>query len=269
MEKTDILEADPAKFETLVELIRYLRGPDGCPWDKEQTHLSMRDSMLQECYEALEAVDENNTAKLCEELGDLLCQIVFQAQIAAENGDFDIGGVISSITTKLIRRHPHIFGNTEVENSKEVLANWEKIKREERGGNGSSFSSIPGELPALAFSEEVQERTSRVGFDWSEDSGLLEKIAEEAGEIAMAQGEEEKEDEFGDLLFALVNFARRQGVDAESALRKANRRFTKRFEVMNELAQKAGSRFEDLSAEEKNTLWEQAKMMLNSRGERI
>jgi len=259
MGKTDILEADPAKFETLVELIRYLRGPDGCPWDKEQTHLSMRDSMLQECYEALEAVDENNTAKLCEELGDLLCQIVFQAQIASENGAFDIDDVISSITTKLIRRHPHIFGNTEVENSKEVLANWEKIKREERGGNGSSFSSIPGELPALAFSEEVQERTSRVGFDWSEDSGLLEKIAEEAGEIAMAQGKEEKEDEFGDLLFALVNLARRQGVDAESALRKANRRFTKRFEVMDELAQKAGSRFEDLSAEEKNTLWEQAK----------
>jgi len=114
-------------------------------------------------------------------------------------------------------------------------------------------------LPALAFSEEVQERTSRVGFDWSEDSGLLEKIAEEAGEIAMAQGKEEKEDEFGDLLFALVNFARRQGVDAESALRKANRRFTKRFEVMNELAQKAGSKFEDLSAEEKNTLWERPK----------
>jgi len=144
MEKTDILEADPAKFETLVELIRYLRGSMVAPRDKEQTHLSMRDSMLQECYEALEAVDENNTAKLCEELGDLLCQIVFQAQIAAENGAFDIDDVISSITTKLIRRHPHIFGNTEVENSKEVLANWEKIKREERGRERVKFLQYPG-----------------------------------------------------------------------------------------------------------------------------
>lgn len=266
----DILKKDPANFETLVELIRDLRSPEGCPWDREQDHLSMRDALLEECYEALEAIDEADATELCSELGDLLCQVVFHAQIAAESNEFNMGDVVSSITAKLIRRHPHVFAGAKRGDTKDILASWEAIKREERGAGTTIFSSIPRTLPALAFSQEIQERAGRVGFDWEDDSGLLEKVAEEAGEIAKAHGKEEKEDELGDLLFVLVNLARRQGVDAESALRKANQRFLRRFEVMERLAREVGSKFEDLSAEEKNTLWEQAKDILeHSRGERI
>jgi len=250
---------DPSQFSTLVEIIARLRGSDGCPWDKKQDHKSLRDSLLEECYEVLEALDNGDNKLLSVELGDLLMQVVFHAQIASEAGEFELGDVIKSITTKLIRRHPHIFGSVAVRGADEVMVNWEGLKREERQKDASMLDSVPRAMPSLAYSQEIQGRVARVGFDWQEDEGVIDKMAEEVGEFKQAPTKEEKEGEFGDLLFTLTNIARRWGIDLESALRQANNRFYRRFTHMEKLCLRRGMDLSSLTFDEQNKLWEEAK----------
>jgi tetrapyrrole methylase family protein/MazG family protein len=253
------LPQDLKKFETLVEIIARLRGPNGCPWDKEQTHASLRANLLSECYEVLEALDKGDTAQLGEELGDLLLQIVLHAQIAKDSGEFEIGDVIKSITAKIIRRHPHIFGTAKVKDAEEVMHNWEALKKEERTEGVSMLEGVPKDMPALAYALEISRRAVRVGFEWENIEGVIDKLAEEIREIKEARGREEKEREYGDLLFTLVNVARWEGFDAEAALREANRKFFKRFTRMEELCRRRGLDFIKLSFKEKDELWEEAK----------
>jgi len=252
------LPEDLSQFATLVDIIARLRAPDGCPWDKKQTHASLRENLLEECYEVLEALDEGDSGKLCDELGDLLMQVVFHAQIAAEAGEFELGDVVNSITTKLIHRHPHVFGSKKVKNAEEVVFNWEVLKQEERGGT-SILASAPKQMPALGYSQEIQRRVAQVGFDWEDIDGVIEKLTEEISELERADSQERKAQEFGDLLFTLANIARRLGIDLEAALREANQRFYRRFSYMEEVCRQRGLNFGELSFDDQNALWEEAK----------
>ncbi|MFH1002711.1 MAG: nucleoside triphosphate pyrophosphohydrolase [Chloroflexota bacterium] len=253
------LPGDLSQFGTLVAIIARLRAPDGCPWDREQTHASVRDSLLEECYEVLEALDEGEAGRLCLELGDLLMQVVFHAQIAAEAGEFRLADVIRGINEKLVRRHPHVFGAARVNGSDEVRHNWEAIKKEERGGDISMLASVPRQLPALTYSQEVQGRAARAGFDWEDTAGVIDKLVEEVDEYRRAEDPAEKEAEFGDVLFTLANIARREGIDLEAALRRANRRFYRRFSGMEALCRRRGLTFGKLSFDQQNALGEEAK----------
>ncbi|MDZ4230405.1 MAG: nucleoside triphosphate pyrophosphohydrolase [Dehalococcoidales bacterium] len=246
------------RFDTLVDIIARLRAPDGCPWDREQTHASLRENLLEECYEVMEALDEGDTGKLREELGDLLMQIVMHAQIAREAGDFELGDVLAGISTKLVQRHPHVFGSLKVTGTAEVLRNWEHIKREARG-DASMLDGVPRQMPALGYSQEIQRRVARVGFDWEDIDGVIDKLVEEVGEFKQSATDEQRAQEFGDLLFTLVSVARHLEIDAEAALREANRKFYRRFSAMEELCRQRGMSFADLSFAEQNALWEEAK----------
>jgi tetrapyrrole methylase family protein/MazG family protein len=246
-------------FDTLVEIIARLRAPDGCPWDKEQTHKTLRENLLSETYEVLEALDKGEAAELCEELGDLLLQIVLHAQIAKDDKEFEIGDVIKSISTKIIRRHPHIFGTTKVNNADDVMHNWEVLKKQEREAGKSMLEGVPKEMPALAYAYEISRRAVRVGFEWENLQGVIDKIQEEAREIKAAKNQAEKTDEIGDMLFTLVNFARWQGVDPEAALREANQKFYRRFSKLEEMARERGRELQKLTLKEWDDLWEEAK----------
>ena len=247
------------QFATLVDIIARLRAPDGCPWDRKQTHASLRENLLEECYEVLGALDEGEPEKLCDELGDLLMQIVLHAQIAAEGGEFELGDVVRSINAKLIHRHPHIFGLTKVKDADEVAHNWKVLKGEEREADASILESVPRQMPALGYSQEVQRRVAQLGFDWEDVDGVIDKLVEEVREFKQTESSEQRAEEFGDLLFTLVNVARRQGIDTEAALREANRRFYKRFTYMEEVCRQRGVNFGGLSFAEQNKLWEEAK----------
>jgi len=253
------LSENLSQFAALVDIIARLRAPDGCPWDRKQTHASLRENLLAECYEVLEALDEGDSEKLRDELGDLLMQIVLHTQIATEAGEFELGDVISSINAKLIHRHPHIFGSQKVKDADEVALNWEVLKGEEREADASILESVPKQMPALGYSQEIQRRVAQVGFDWEDVDGVIDKLAEEVGEFKQAETEEHRAEEFGDLLFTLANIARRLGVDLEAALRQANRRFYRRFSYMEEVCRQRGVNFGQLSFEEQNALWEEAK----------
>lgn len=248
-----------SQFATLVDIIARLRAPEGCPWDRKQTHTSLRGNLLEECYEALEALDEGDPGKLCEELGDLLMQVVLHIQIATEAGEFKLGDVLNSINAKLIHRHPHIFGLLKVKDAEEVAVNWEVLKQEEKGADISMLDSVPKQMPALGYSQEIQRRAAQVGFDWEDVDGIIDKLAEEVGEFKRADSQEKKAGEFGDLLFTLANIARRLGIDLEAALRQANRRFYQRFTYMEELCRQRGVNIGALSFDEQNALWEEAK----------
>jgi tetrapyrrole methylase family protein/MazG family protein len=248
--------AEASSFETLQNTVARLRAPDGCPWDREQTHLSLRRHLLEEAYEVLSALDSEDSSALREELGDLLLQIVLQAQIATEAATFSTAEVIRGIQAKLIRRHPHVFGGAAVNGVEQVLRNWEHFKEQETGS--SPLAGVPAALPALAQAAELQGRASRLGFDWPSPDGVVEKIHEELAEIEQAEPEAVAS-EVGDLLFAAVNYARWLEVDPESALRQANLRFRARFDRMNELARGRGAVLEGLTLEEMDRLWEEAK----------
>lgn len=246
------------RFQEFQEIIARLRATDGgCPWDKQQTHKSLRPFLLQECYEALETLDNEDYKELSSELGDLLLQIMLHSQIASEKGDFDIGDVIKSIREKIVHRHPHVFGQKKAMSSTEVERHWESLKQEE--GKLSLLGGIPGSLPALAESWEIQQRAAQVGFDWDKHEDILDKLAEEICEIKSAKSVDDKEEEWGDLLFTMVNIARWEGIDPESALRKANGKFRKRFTWMEEDCRSKGITFSKLDSREKNELWDQAK----------
>jgi tetrapyrrole methylase family protein/MazG family protein len=249
-------------FSTLVDIIARLRAPDGCPWDKQQTHLSLKPNLLEECYEALEAIDEGDDGKLCEELGDILMQIALHSQIGQEDGQFSVEDVLRSINTKLIRRHPHVFGTTKVSSSQDVIQNWEAIKQEEKGTT-SVLDGLPKGMPALAYSQAMQRRAARVGFDWKEIEGVIDKLAEEVEELRRSASHEERVREFGDVLFALVNAARRMDVESEEALQLAGRRFRQRFQLMEEDCRRRGIVLSSLPLEEQDKLWEQAKERLS------
>jgi len=259
-----VTQGEIQEFAYLVDLIAKLRGPEGCPWDKEQTHSSLRESLLEETYEVLDALDDSNGKKLREELGDLLLQIVMHAQIASEAGEFDIKDVINDISTKLIRRHPHVFEDTLVSSAQEVSRNWEKIKKTERHPETSILASVPKQMPALAYSQKIQSRVAQVGFDWENLDGVIDKLVEEVKEYKETENQAEREDEFGDLLFTLVNVARRVAVEPEVALRQANRKFLNRFSSMEKLCYERGLELGKLSFDQQNQLWEEAKKITGS-----
>jgi tetrapyrrole methylase family protein / MazG family protein len=252
-------EKNVQEFITLVDIISRLRGADGCPWDKKQTHLSLREYLLQESYEVLEALDEEDARKLCQELGDLLLQIILHAEIAAENKEFKLEDVLKQINAKLIRRHPHIFGNIQAKNTEEVVHNWEEIKKAERRPEASILESVPRQMPALAYGQEIQERAARTGFDWENIDGVIDKLSEEVREFKEAANQAEKTEEFGDLFFTLVNIARRMGIDPEASLRQSNRKFYTRFTYMEKLCRERGLNLGQLSFDAQNALWEEAK----------
>ena len=250
-------------FEDFQQIIARLRRYDGCPWDREQTHLSLRPYLIEEAYEVLETLDQEDSAHLEEELGDLLLQIGLHAQISTEDEDFKMTDVISAISRKLIRRHPHVFGDMAVASVDNVLTNWEKIKAKERETNGTPekgmLDGIPSALPALTQADQIQRRAKRVGFDWPEIGPVVAKVEEELRELLEAQTPEERQSEAGDVLFAAVNLARWLDVDPEIALRECNQRFRARFAYIENSARASGRRVEELSFEEMDALWEQAK----------
>ena len=250
-------------FEAFQNVIARLRAPDGCPWDKKQTHQSMRSDLLEETYEVLAALDADNPLAMHEEFGDLLLHIVMQAQIAAEAGEFTMADVLHGIHTKIVRRHPHVFGGLEIEGEQEILANWEQMKAEERAENGKVeaglLDSLNLALPALVQAEQFQARAARMKFDWPEITGVLAKVFEEIQEVQMAKNEAELHAEIGDLLFAVVNLARWYEVDAESALRQANQRFRQRFKYIEQAARAKSKQVSDFSLDEMDQLWEAAK----------
>ena len=246
-------------FAALKEIIAKLRGPEGCPWDRKQTHASLKPYLIEECYEVLQVLDEGAPQKLCEELGDLLLQIMLHAQIAAEAEQFGIDDVIQGISSKLIHRHPHVFGGQKVQDAGEVELNWEALKREEREEGESLLAGVPEQMPALAYSQSIQRRVAGVGFDWEKVEEIIDKLAEEVAEIKQAPDQQERAKEFGDLLFTLANVARRLDIDLEMALRSANQRFCRRFAYMEEICRERGLNFSSLSLDEQNALWEEAK----------
>jgi tetrapyrrole methylase family protein/MazG family protein len=258
-------------LEDFQEIVAHLRAPNGCPWDREQTHLSLRKSLLEETYETLEALDGEDVPGMVEEFGDLLLQIVLHAQIATEAGEYRLPEVIQGINDKIVRRHPHVFGDAHVEGVKGVLQNWERLKAEERGNGHREkqkglLDGVPPIFPSLAQAQEIQDRAARVGFDWESMEGVLEKVLEELDEVKTAEGEEAKAAEIGDLLFAAVNLARWEKVDAESALRTTNARFRQRFGYIENSARERGIALDELGFEELNRLWEEAKERMKDEG---
>ncbi len=240
-----------------------LRAPDGCPWDRKQTHLTLRPYLLEEAYETIDAIENGTPADLAEELGDLLLQVILHAQFAAEEGEFDLTDVYRSIAAKIVRRHPHVFGGLEVSGEQQVLQNWETIKageREERGkAHEGAFGGVARALPALPASREIQERAASLGWDWDAIGGVWEKVAEELDELRTAAGPEERLHEMGDVLFALVNLARWMQLDPEEALRAANHRWVARYRRVEALAAERGIDLGELSLAEKDVLWDEVK----------
>ena len=253
-----------ASFEDFQQIIARLRRADGCPWDREQTHLSLRPYLLEEAYEVLEALDQEDSEHLREELGDLLLQIGLHAQIATEDEDFLMSEVLQGISSKLIRRHPHVFSDVDAESVDKVLTNWEKIKANERKSNGETqkgmLDGIPLSLPALSQADQIQRRAKRVGFDWQTIEPVIAKVHEELGELRDARTDEERQAEAGDVLFAVVNLVRWLKVDPEIALRGTNLRFRKRFAYMEKKAAEQGKSVDQLSFEEMDQFWEAAKV---------
>ena len=257
-------------FESFAEIVAHLRAPNGCPWDREQTHESLRKHLLEESYEAISAIDSGDFADMREEFGDLLLQVVLQSQIANEERKFNVNQVVQGIHSKIVRRHPHVFGDLKLDGVDGVLANWEKLKEQEReklalsGVEGKKgvkglLDGVPVALPALSQAQEYQDRAARVGFDWTEIDGVLDKITEEINEIKNAETDFELASEIGDLFFALVNFSRWKKVDAESALRSTSMKFKKRFSYVEQGARKEGRSLSDLTLEEMDALWNAGK----------
>jgi tetrapyrrole methylase family protein / MazG family protein len=246
----------------IFEVVQRLRQPDGCPWDREQTHESLRPYLLEETYEVLEAIDSGDDAKLMEELGDLLLQVAMHAEIAAQEGRFDAAQVSEAVAAKMVKRHPHVFGDKSVANADEVLRNWEHQKAHEArkaGNEGSVVDRVPATLPALAWALGLQKRAARVGFDFTSPSAAAESVAEEARELSETADRDRAFEEMGDLLFAIVSLARSLKVNPEDALRVAGQRFRRRFAAAESALRREGKSFSDLSAEEMVARWEESR----------
>ena len=252
------------EFAALVETVARLRGPGGCPWDRKQTHASLKPYAIEETYEVLEAIDGGDPTKLEDELGDLLLQVLLHAQISSEAEGFDIADVCARIREKLQRRHPHVFADTQVSGVDDVLRNWEQIKRAEKGNESrkSALDGVPKSLPALMRAADLSKKAARTGFDWPEISAVFDKLREETGELEQAVATGDKaavSAEIGDLLFAVVNIARFEGVDAEGALRDMLERFAGRFKHIEQEAAEQGRSIEDMTLEEMDAIWDRAK----------
>src|SRR5262245_25616675 len=262
------------RFDRLVEIMTTLRGPNGCPWDKQQDFSSLKPMLVEEVYEVLEAIDNEDYGGLAEELGDLLLHVVFHAQLGKEAGRFDINTVIEKISEKLLRRHPHVFGDETASSPEEVIKNWEAIKAQEKAAKlenrtpeqRSLLEGIPSKLPAIHEAHQISSRAARVGFDWPDVEGIFEKLQEEVRELreVIAAGNdagrrERLEDEIGDMLFVIVNIARYLKIDSESALKRANRKFKARFRYMERELERQGKSLEQTPIEEMEALWQKAK----------
>jgi tetrapyrrole methylase family protein/MazG family protein len=266
--------ANTASPHALPWLVARLRAPDGCPWDREQDHLSLRKFLLEETYEVYDALEKGSTPELAEELGDLLLQIVLHAHYSAKDGVFDLTDVYRQVVTKIVRRHPHVFGDVVADSAAEVIRNWEQIKAGERAerstpaadSDGSpesvpaAFAGLSKSLPALAYAQEMQERAASLGYDWPSIDGVLDKVTEEAAEVIAAPTDAEKREEFGDLLMVLVNLARKLGIDSEAALRAASAKFAARFANVERQAAERDVELRTLSMDELDELWERAKV---------
>ncbi|MBZ5645032.1 MAG: nucleoside triphosphate pyrophosphohydrolase [Acidobacteriia bacterium] len=274
-------------FQSLVNIQARLRAPGGCPWDRQQTHATLKTFLIEETYEVLDALESGNSQELAEELGDLLLQILFHADLALEAGSFDISDVITGITEKMIRRHPHVFGNVIADTPAEVLKNWAQLKAQEKlaasaGGPAaespaapSALDGVPRSLPALLEAYQLTRRAAQVGFDWETVAGIFDKLQEETSELqaalqlsaapnASAASREHTEEEIGDILFVAVNLSRFLGFDPEVALKKSNKKFKSRFQFMENAALQTGVRLSDLSKVELGALWESAKIKSKS-----
>ena len=250
-------------FEKLCEIVAQLRAPGGCPWDREQTHESLLPATIEEAYEVAEAARSKNEAHFREELGDLLLLVVMHAEIARESGQFDIDNVIGEITEKLIRRHPHVFGESNARDSGAVLKQWEAIKREEKKGDQHYLASLPTALPALMRAQKAQSKVARVNFDWTELRDVIAKVDEELGELknAIRAGHQESvEDESGDLLFAVVNLARKCKLDAETSLQAATNKFVRRFNLLEDELRARGKKLGEVGLAELDAIWNEIKM---------
>ena len=263
----DFMGKDAYGVKDLEEIVRLLRAPGGCPWDREQTHQSLRRGMLEEAYEVVEAIDQGSPEHLKEELGDVLLQVVFHADIERDAGRFDLDDVADGICKKLIYRHPHVFGDVQVSGTGEVLSNWEELKRREKGQatNTDALEAVARSLPALWRAEKVQKKAAKAGFDWPEVSGALDKLSEELAELraAVAAGTN-VEEELGDLLFSAVNVARFVKTDPEEALSSACDKFIRRFRLVEQAAAQSGQAMEDMDLKKLDKLWEQAKQDLKA-----
>jgi MazG family protein len=250
-------------FDELVQLMQTLRGPNGCPWDRKQTLPSLKPFVIEESYEVVDAIDRDDRAALAEELGDFLLQAVFIAELTREEGSFDIYDAITAIHDKLVRRHPHVFADVEASNAQQVLVNWEKQKNEERKAkNESVLAGVPQSLPALLRASRLTEKAARVGFDWRGTEEVFAKLDEEIGELreAIASGDETHvQEEMGDLLFTIANIARKLNVNAEESLQSANRKFTRRFQSMESRVREGGRNLDQLTLEQMDGLWDEAK----------
>lgn len=252
-------------FDRLVNIMKKLRSENGCAWDREQTHESLKRYFIEETYEYLEVVDLNDKQRMCEELGDVLLQVVFHAEIAEENKDFSIDDVINGICDKLIHRHPHVFGDVTANTSGEVLKNWEEIKKKEKGQKNqtSVLEDVPKNLPALMRSYKVQQKAAQVGFDWDDPADVFAKIREEIDELEAEYKKADKkamEDELGDVLFSIVNLSRFLKVHPELALSESANKFISRFGYVERKATEAGRKLNEMTLKEMDVLWEQAKM---------
>jgi tetrapyrrole methylase family protein / MazG family protein len=249
-------------IEAIFEVVHRLRQPDGCPWDREQTHESLRPYLLEETYEVLEAIDAKDDAKLMEELGDLLLQVAMHAEIADQEGRFNAAQVSEAVAAKMVKRHPHVFGDTSVASADEVLRNWEhqKMRESRQAGNSESVvDRVPASLPALAWTLGLQKRAARVGFDFASPAAAAESVAEEARELAETEDRERAFEEMGDLLFAIVSLARTLKINPEDALRVAGQRFRRRFAATEAAVRSEGKAFNDLSEEEMLRRWEESR----------
>lgn len=257
-------------FEDLLRIMEVLRSPEGCPWDREQTHESIRKDFIEETYEVIEAINKKDKALLCEELGDVLLQVAFHVQIEKEEGSFGIGEVTDGVCKKLIERHPHVFGEVKVSSTGEVLDNWDTIKRKSKGQKtqGSAMEKIPKELPALMRAQKIQSKAKKAGFDWDDISGAYEALGKEIAELKEAQagGDENKIiDELGDVLFSVVNISRFLGVDSEEALTKSNNKFIERYLIVERLAREREIDMPSSSIEELDKLWDEAKEIIRNK----
>lgn len=260
----DFMFKQKYSIDDLVEIMRLLRSENGCPWDREQTHASIRKDFIEETYEAIEAIDKQDSHLLCEELGDVLMQVVFHAQIEAEKQVFDFSDVTDGVCKKLIERHPHVFGDVQVDSTDDVLVNWDKIKSKSKQRNTvtDKMLAVPRQLPALMRAEKIQKRAAKVGFDWPSSDGAFQKLSEESEELKSAVQNEDRqniEEELGDLLFSVVNVARFLEVDPEEALTRATDKFQNRFSIVETLAAERGMDMESTPLEALDRLWDKAK----------
>ena len=262
MDKNNSQAENLDSYSDLERTIDILLSPGGCPWDREQTHESLKRNLIEECYELIDAIEKEDIPNMVEELGDILMQVVFHINIGQRSGKFDASDVFKNINNKLINRHPHVFAGGETRTADEVKAQWEDIKQQEKKdkGNTSRLDSIPKTLPALAYAQLVQDRAHLAGFDWDDYSGVVDKVAEEINELSEAANSEERIDELGDILFSLVNVGRWKEIQVEDCLRQANSKFQRRFTYMEDICRQRNISLSDISISDKQSLWDEAKL---------